>query len=1195
MSAPEPTAETPLTSASAPAQLAAAAMDLARALWELAYGKEQNPRKILRNGLLVPTVEYAVWRERFLHNTLSDDVAAARVTVLTAAESVTADSGAHGIPVALLAPVANASDDVRIAFDALAPLRLAYVCLGPPPPRCGSEREYLLWRNLRRTHQCDSSPTFTHLFHLLAAEIDTLAELRQEPECDYRKELVPRLEAIVRPISAQSHGVGQHLETFLECCRMVRYLSPALSPGRVRFRAERVDAEFLLSNLFGLPTDITGFDALFGGGGLALAERREFETPTPAGRAILVRGRFGSGKSSLALSLAAEVARKAGLAWVVTLEQSAAECLHYLASTRALETTGELQVHTDSLATARLMLPHPVTARQPEQAEDKGALVMLGGAKESLDQLLLNLVERAERTRHWSLRLLVVDPVSAIIDLDRAGSRELRAKLMAALDRVKEAGANLLLVAESDTRDRSSLRFIDNVVDTVIELSTDERHGYNQRFIEVIKSRLQREQRGRHPFSIKAGHGLNIFPSSAALHARIRDRRARPGGEPGPFGWKPLDDALGPDAIFPGDVTVFRGGEGTFKTHLALLFAFGADSAAGDTTPRRSLLLPVSDSRDTLETLLRSESFAAHRTGKPYSVVELPGGFAQPGRILQLVGQEFEKARSAGEIIDRVIIDNVGHWEIACPFLREDEIFGDTLVALLRRNGTSSLFICGETLDYKGSAVQRSIVDGANTLVDFLRLKIKGRLAPTFSVVKTRGMRHRPEPYEIELNPSGLHIAPLSPLHRVGPAGELSTVKTQLYLHEDNSLHAEYNQRIQESLRPVLSRELDVNSKDRTSLIRALELGPLSTVDELQIVQLDEFQLPEVLSHRGTEPLLRLFPLTDWVAELWKDLDPNIRERLQPAGSGDFAALPFYDNLSLLTVRRDFLNEPGKGHHSTVRDWRLIAEAAAAWEQTGRGEDEVFFDFPTEIPEHYNCLFLEIALGLGVAPIGANRERLEEWLGSAGVVEACRIFRALAQRKHRLALRKPNPETLRSAAAGSIIGRHWFTTLNQLIKDQPALAGELEVRALPGDICVAGEWYLAVPAYSAAPEIALRIIRVLTTPQAEEERLRLGVGLPTRVPFYHVEGGVEGTEPELPSRYLPGLPLHTVGELLRHAFRRSSIHGYARVTPALALHLQQILEIDDGLDPAAVEQAIAQRLASLKQQVQSLLPPQKTK
>ena len=120
-----------------------------------------------------------------------------------------------------------------------------------------------------------------------------------------------------------------------------------------------------MSTLFGVPTGISGLDQLFGGAGPILAEHPlrsndgnaavapkafigraadDYESdaedtedeatplavgwssaelmqePCLTGRLMLIRGQFGSGKSLLAVHMAASVARKGGIAHIASVE-----------------------------------------------------------------------------------------------------------------------------------------------------------------------------------------------------------------------------------------------------------------------------------------------------------------------------------------------------------------------------------------------------------------------------------------------------------------------------------------------------------------------------------------------------------------------------------------------------------------------------------------------------------------------------------------------------------------------------------------------------------------------------------------------------------------------------------------------------------------------------------------------------------
>jgi hypothetical protein len=83
------------------------------------------------------------------------------------------------------------------------------------------------------------------------------------------------------------------------------------------------------------------------------------------------------------------------------------------------------------------------------------------------------------------------------------------------------------------------------------------------------------------------------------------------------------------------------------------------------------------------------------------------------------------------------------------------------------------------------------------------------------------------------------------------------------------------------------------------------------------------------------------------------------------------------------------------------------------------------------------------------------------------------------------------------------VWRHWYSTLNQMLSDMSAaVRADIVVAPLPGNASVAGEWFLGVPSYSAAPDVGLRLIQLYTSQEGEIDRLKYGVGLPVHTSFY---------------------------------------------------------------------------------------------
>lgn len=1209
-------------------------MEFGRCARRLAFDSKLGTRRGIH--VMFPRNDFTVWQEQFTESSPEKSPIPFRHAIFEFLAS-------YGGPQRWL-KLGEEKVTVGLRTEVFMPLKLVRACLSGPKFGRHSDIEYFMWRNIRRKYRYDHTPEVTHVFNLLTDSInmqfqslrmpileqshsdESLSEKKRTgrgTSLDYHDDLSAPLSHVLNGDVIARKNAEVHRNVFLECCFMVGYVSPGYGMGKVRIQAEEFDSEFLLSKLFGLPTEMPGFDSLFGGGGIALAESSEPVSRTPpVGRTILIRGQFGTGKSSLGLALAAEVARKEGLAWVMPLEQTSNDCKHYLESMNALSVSdGPLPLDNVGQLTQVIekQLFEEADAALVERAHS-GAIVLLQTRKDDVDALFERVAERAGAIRGYSLRLFVIDPINSILGWDADSASQVRLRLMKRIEEIKQSGANLVLVAEDDKDARNPVRFVENVVDTVIDLSRDRRHGYSQRYIEVLKSRLQRDQRGEHPFSIKAGSGVTVFPSSAAVQARIRSRRHKGIHFGNRFGWDRLDEILGPDAIFPTDVIVLRGPEGTLKTHVGLLFLLGYDPATSDLKPnptgaRRSLILPIRDNAASIRALLESSFVGNHRsTAKNcksvdhITVVEVAGGFIQPGAIFQVLEAQFEKAQAAGDVIDRVMIDNISHWEMSCPFIREDETFGDTLLQFLRRQRVTSLLVCSGTPGHPKSVVQPSLIDDANALINFQRIEFRGAQRVTLRVLKTRGMQHKQELFDLVLTNAGLQLGTTSKLLRVGTSGEVTPVPMRLYLHEENATHSSYNASIVDSLKPVLSRNVEVNSKDRTHLVRAIRLSPYSTVDELQILQLDEFQLPELAAPHAKN-LLHVFAEGEWDNERWGDIAPRLVSRVRTGGS--FFAIPYYDNVGLLAYQK----EVGE---SCVQDWNLLADTCTKWESSASPSThagQVFFFFRTSIDENYNCLFFEILLSLGSAPPlmrGGHRADKDEcqikaWLEGEAVVKACSILRTLCHRVHMLT---SSETTLHSDSLSTKdsdkcveserrqtqvyhtakVWRHWFTSLAHMLSEmEPSARRSIVVTPLPGGKTVAGEWYLGVPAYSAAPDVALEVIKILTTREEEFERLRRGVGLPTRGTLYSDEviSTLQSRRVNLSTKVLSGL--------FHGAFRRSRFDCYPKISRLLSFHLKRIIEIE--IEPASpidvgtrrVETAIKEELDALRRSIAFVL------
>jgi len=322
-----------------------------------------------------------------------------------------------------------------LSIQALDPRTLARALLGSL--RTDADLRYATMRSIRLHYQLPLSEGTVRYWIRLA---DTLSEILKEAAVggddtaqltfseleDWRRQFADAV--VADSLSGQHPGCHQaagHLaDCFLEACRAVGYLSLSADPNQVRFRTTRLDSEHLVSHLFGVPTNISGLDELFGGGGMVLPEPPLPERPDPLGlarqqlpaRIIVISGARGTGKTILASQIASEIAARGGVSWLMPLEQTPGECLF------ALESMGGRRT-----SNAQIAIDFSAAATALEQwHEDRGALLILKPG----DRRTGEHVDGEKQTEHFSdflttvegtarslscgnVRLVVVDPLNS--------------------------------------------------------------------------------------------------------------------------------------------------------------------------------------------------------------------------------------------------------------------------------------------------------------------------------------------------------------------------------------------------------------------------------------------------------------------------------------------------------------------------------------------------------------------------------------------------------------------------------------------------------------------------------------------------------------------------------------------------------------------------------------------------------------
>jgi KaiC/GvpD/RAD55 family RecA-like ATPase len=1141
---------------------------LSRCIWKLAFeGEAWRPEPLPSRSRYV----------HFSHSRLVDLLAE------DSAFSGSAGTGRAEVIMQLLearALVRLTDGTVRAVNTVCQPLRLCRDLLS-----CADyQLRYLLMLAVREHYCCAASSQIAHLFHFLA---DRLNELHNPGEMLEGSQNLPRTrqsypglyqELLDRLKSARIEQAfaSEALDLFLECCRAVNYIQVDYKPNYVALMTKAFDAEFLLSRLFGLSTNIAGFDELFGGGLLLpdclVPDPKAWSQGLILGRMVLVTGRYATGKSLLALQMAVEVAKKGGAAWFMPLEQTAEECLYVLETMGALPTDGSVQIARNTVELEQCLSAPPRA----------GLLILLRSVKDSYDDFLELLPEHGSMLKRYPLRMLAVDPVNAITRANRDPS-DYRERTIVALEKLKRERTNIWMNVEESPGPGSEHLFEQNIADVVLRLSVSEEHGFTQTYMEVTKSRLQRQQRGRHPYVIQTGRGITISASSVSFADRIRARSVRIGEKPQTFGIADFNRIIGPGLVRSGDVIVLAGPGGTFKTYVGLMFLFATSRAstskrASKTADEpvqllRNLLIPARDNTATLEARFRDKLLVNRRNAFSrfggVSICGLPSGHVQPGEILQRIEREFLDARLRHQTIERVMVDNVPHWELACPYVRDDETFADTLLNLLRGQGCTTLLTC-DTVG-QGSHLQKTIIDSADCVIDFSNIQFRGSSRVLVRVTKTRSMLHRRETFELVFSEGSIELSPDAELLRVSANNQITPVNVRLFLHSENDIQRRYNGDIRNSVESTLAPQVALDSQSRVDVINQPGLGAVSSVDELQILQLDEFQV-RGLAGKHVGSVLHRFHNSDWDSSLWSDFDSRLLPGVKVKGSG-FVAVPFCQNVGVLAYHVGRI--PGGELRSNT--WEEVAETcmnleAHAVDTAGA----IAFEFAQVTDENFNCLFFEILHSQHRFPVSRKSGEIEHWLRSAEAVEAARLMRKLCKRTYdkrreqalkRLRKRRSTPSQVLSIELDptAAVWRTWFSTLMQmLVRLPPNEVDLIRIVALPQGVGVSGEWFLGVPSYSAAPDVALRLIRYLTSREAEFERLKRGVGLPTRPALYPHEGDV--------SEWFR-LPVEELNQLFKNAFRRSDIPFYRGLSSVLASHLQAIIELPSD-DPAEIQRLL---------------------
>jgi KaiC/GvpD/RAD55 family RecA-like ATPase len=1033
--------------------------------------------------------------------------------------------------------------------------------------------KYYIKKSIRNYYKCVLSFKLIEAFSNISSLVNDSLKNNNETHIDTGK--------LYEMLGKQREFVGCYLETSI----LAGYV--CWECEKLFFSTTFFDTEYLISHLFGMPTNIPGFDTLFGEGGIILQDSYDKKEGITPPRTILISGESGCGKTTLGLQLASEVAQKGGLAWYMPLEQSIDECLYTLKSFQSKD-VHEYFIGTDRFQAKNIL--DTIDKNIEDSGFDYGALIFLHPQKDDLDTLFATLLANAPSFHEKKLNLFVIDPINSVKqNKTDENNVDVRNRTVDFIKKLESFNKNLVIIAENyrgleKKSNRNTFIFLENICDTHIELTIRKEYNYAQRYFEIKKSRMQREQRGEHAYSISSGKGIHVFPSSASIAARVRKRLilkpparsssegTKEQGSNIKFGYSFIDDKILNNSLHENDVIVFKGPSGSFKSLLGACFLLTKnDDNAGNL---KSLWFDVEQVNQNRKDELIGDAI---NITKGYSIlnegdvklITLPRGCINPGYVLQEIENAIQKVHLNGKRINRIMINGITQWQFSSPFIANDNIFAVALVELLKSYGVPCLILTGTYSDE--NKIQESILDNANCVFEFERFDFRGLPRVTMRVIHSSGMRHDRSLYEVQkINNKILIESRTSLLRFISKDGIVNPVNIRLFFHSDSKIQRDYYNSVSEAIKAVLSPNVNIDIQDRLYFYKVFQSSQFSAMDELQLLQIDEFQLGMHNEEVNTSNALYNINKEQFADFL---IDSNNSQELISGSS--ICAVPFFENVSFLVYKSGV-------EAVQLQSWESIVELV--------GESKIF-DFAGVNTESLNCFYLEILFSVSsknknilTDPDNSNHCTLLKLINSEEGVKAAYYFRKLCKSSVNLEKILANIDNFRKAeptegenhagcqsqivSSETKIWRHWYTTFNQMRIEDNSLINQLEIAPLPDNISVSGKWYLGMPNYSAAPDVGIELIKQLTSKDAELGRVRKGVGLPVRESYYNK---LDESLSLSPYYSLTGA---LVKKMIANAFKRSTFKCYHKVSSGLSSVLIGIINIDNENNENVINEKI---------------------
>jgi circadian clock protein KaiC len=443
----------------------------------------------------------------------------------------------------------------------------------------------------------------------------------------------------------------------------------------------------------------------------------------PKGRATLIAGRSGAGKSILGLQIACHLARVGIKTIVIAVEEEPAD----------LATTGDaLGFKFSELTASGALIVTDLTSTGETETIVTGEYD-LGG-----------LVHRVRATvEKTGAQALVLDSSTALFS-ERPPENQLRRMFFQLLYSLKKLGLTSVVTAEApaDYGQHTVLGVEDFVCDLVITLRNVVDGERRRRSIEVHKYRRSAHYKGEYPCTITA-KGISVFPLDAPDHEVASSSNRYSSGVEGL-------DQMNNGGWLRDSIVLVRGPTGSGKTTIAGMYA-----RAGAARGERVVYYGFEEPKPIL---LRN----FENIGLPMAEIEKSGHLQIRCRYPEATSPEdlLIDLRIGLEEIkpDLIVLDSISSIEHAtsAPTFRH---FMIGLASLLREHGRSALLT--QTIASQSEAEQAapylSTVCDAIVILDYTLNR--PQMTRTMRVLKMRGSRHATDQHQVTIDPGGLFVS----------------------------------------------------------------------------------------------------------------------------------------------------------------------------------------------------------------------------------------------------------------------------------------------------------------------------------------------------------------------------------------------------------------------------------------------------